>query len=203
MGLQRAGHNGAHAHQSAIPWPSRIHWKEKVHPHTIQHSSGSYRVIRHLLMSVTTSPRRPTWLLHPGISVSSSHHAIPLFWRCVCTFPAHSWKLLHSQCPHLDGRLWATFLGVHSEGQAKHSTQRPYHTGSWCVFSEWSHPLSFFIFYFLFTWLCQVLVVAHGIFSCGMWNLVPWLGIRPRAPALGTWIPIHWTTRKVPPLILE
>ena len=104
-GVQRAGHNGAHAHQSAIPWPSRIHWKEKVHPHTIQHSSGSYRVIRHLLMSVTTSPRRPTWLLHPGITVSSSHHAIPLFWRCVCTFPAHSWKLLHSQCPHLDGRL--------------------------------------------------------------------------------------------------
>ena len=26
---------------------------------------------------------------------------------------------------------------------------------------------------FLFIWLCQVLVIAYGIFSCSMWNLVP------------------------------
>ena len=29
------------------------------------------------------------------------------------------------------------------------------------------------------------LVAAHGIFSCGKWNLVPWLGIEPGPSALG------------------
>ena len=29
------------------------------------------------------------------------------------------------------------------------------------------------IFIYLFIWLCQVLVVARGIFSCSMWDLVP------------------------------
>ena len=32
--------------------------------------------------------------------------------------------------------------------------------------------------------------------SCGMWNLVPWLGITPGPPALGTWSLSHWTARK-------
>ena len=30
-----------------------------------------------------------------------------------------------------------------------------------------------------------VLVAAYGIFSCGIWDLVPWPGIEPRPPALG------------------
>ena len=41
-------------------------------------------------------------------------------------------------------------------------------------------------------WLCWVLVVACRIFTCSMqtlncsmWDLVPWLGIKPRPPALG------------------
>ena len=34
--------------------------------------------------------------------------------------------------------------------------------------------------------------------SCGMWNLVPWLGITPGPPALGTWSLSHWTARKFP-----
>ena len=56
---------------------------------------------------------------------------------------------------------------------------------------------------YLFIWLCQVLVVAQGIFvalcrifSCGMWDLVPWPGMEPRPPALG--VQSHWTTRGVP-----
>ena len=39
----------------------------------------------------------------------------------------------------------------------------------------------------------QVLVVAHEIFSCGMWNLVPWPGIEPGPPALGVRSLSHWT----------
>ena len=39
-----------------------------------------------------------------------------------------------------------------------------------------------------FIWLHRVLVVAVAastIFSCGMWNLVPWPGSKPGPPALG------------------
>ena len=36
------------------------------------------------------------------------------------------------------------------------------------------------------------------ILSCGMWDLVSWLGIEPQPPALGAWNLCHWTTREVP-----
>ena len=53
---------------------------------------------------------------------------------------------------------------------------------------------------YLFICLCQVLIVAHGIFClcCGMWDLVPWPGIKLRPPALRAQSLSHWTTRKVP-----
>ena len=35
--------------------------------------------------------------------------------------------------------------------------------------------------------------------SCGMWDLAPWPGIKPRAPALGAQSLSHWTIREVPP----
>ena len=34
--------------------------------------------------------------------------------------------------------------------------------------------------------------------SCGMQDLVPQPGIKPRLPALGVWSPNHWTMREVP-----
>ena len=34
--------------------------------------------------------------------------------------------------------------------------------------------------------------------SCGVWDLVPWLGIKSGPPALGTLSHSHWTTREVP-----
>ena len=44
----------------------------------------------------------------------------------------------------------------------------------------------------IFIWLCRVLVAACGLFSCGMWtlswgmwDLVPWPGIKPWPPKLG------------------
>ena len=37
--------------------------------------------------------------------------------------------------------------------------------------------------------------------SCGMWNLVPWPGIKPGSPALGACSLSHWTTREVPILV--
>ena len=68
-----------------------------------------------------------------------------------------------------------------------------------------------FVFCF---WLCRVLVAlcgigmwgfffsvaAYGIFSCGMWDLVPWPGIKPRPPVIWAQSLSHWTTREVPKL---
>ena len=34
--------------------------------------------------------------------------------------------------------------------------------------------------------------------SCGIWGVVPWPGIKPSPPALGTWSLSYWTTREVP-----
>ena len=52
--------------------------------------------------------------------------------------------------------------------------------------------LSLLIFYiYILIWLCWVLVAA-----CRIW--VPWLGIKPWAPALGVQSVSHWTTREVP-----
>ena len=46
------------------------------------------------------------------------------------------------------------------------------------------------------------MVSAGGIFDlcCGMWDLVPWPGIKPEPPALGVRSLSHWTTREVPVL---
>ena len=48
---------------------------------------------------------------------------------------------------------------------------------------------SFFIS--LFIWL-------HQIFSCSIWDLVPWTGIEPGPPPLGAQSLSHLTTREVP-----
>ena len=56
----------------------------------------------------------------------------------------------------------------------------------------------------LSVWLPWVFVVALGlfglletwrIFSCGMWDLVPWPGIEPGSLALGAQSLNHWTTK--------
>ena len=38
---------------------------------------------------------------------------------------------------------------------------------------------------------------GFSIFSCGIWDLVPWPGIKPRPPALGVQNLSHRTTREV------
>ena len=36
-----------------------------------------------------------------------------------------------------------------------------------------------------------------GTLSCGLWDLVPWPGIKLQASTLGEWSLSHWTTREV------
>ena len=51
--------------------------------------------------------------------------------------------------------------------------------------------------WFLFIFLVKKIFIYLAVLglSWGMWNLVPWPGIKPRPPALG---PCHWATREVP-----
>ena len=44
----------------------------------------------------------------------------------------------------------------------------------------------------------EVFSCSMQTLSCGMWDLVPRPGIKPRPPALGAWSLRHWTTREVP-----
>ena len=73
---------------------------------------------------------------------------------------------------------------------------------------EEERPL-FNFYVYLFIWQCWVLFVTCGIFrcrmwtfGCGIWELLPWLGLEPGLPALGEWGLSHWTVRAVPRLYL-
>ena len=78
-----------------------------------------------------------------------------------------------------------------------------------CMNSHY-HKLSFYIYIYththththLFIWLCWVLAVACGSFSCGTWDVVPWTGIEPRPHALGARSLSHWTIREIPQTFL-
>ena len=68
-------------------------------------------------------------------------------------------------------------------------------------------PMSLFLLLKMFIWLHWVLLVAHGIFHCGMWayscphgtwDLSSLTRNWPCVPCIGRWILNHWTTREVP-----
>ena len=54
---------------------------------------------------------------------------------------------------------------------------------------------------YLFIWLCQVIVAECGIFSRGMWDLVPHTGLEPGPLALGVQSLSHCIIRKSPGLL--
>ena len=85
-------------------------------------------------------------------------------------------------------------LGLHNKAGRPEGT----------VFSYWSlFFLKTFFNFFKFIWLSQILVAAVGIFSYGMWDLVPQPGIEPGPPALGTQSLSHWMAWEVLVLILK
>ena len=71
--------------------------------------------------------------------------------------------------------------------------------------SLWFHPLDEYTYPSVFLAApglsCStrdLLSCSMQTFSCGMWGLVPWPGIKPRPLVLGTWSLSQWTTREVP-----
>ena len=73
---------------------------------------------------------------------------------------------------------------------------------SYCTVCRSKYTLMFItllllLLLFFFFWLCQILVAAWEIFSCSLWDLVSWSGIKPRPSALGMWSLRDWTTREI------
>lgn len=67
---------------------------------------------------------------------------------------------------------------------------------------SWLDPILVGFFFYIYIYLLcfiiclsQVLFAACKIFSCSLWDLIPWSGIELRYPALGVQS-YHWTTRK-------
>ena len=61
--------------------------------------------------------------------------------------------------------------------------------------SIWSYfwILISFIYFTVLGLCCSIRTL-----SCGMWDIVPWPGIKPESPALGAQSLSPWTTREVP-----
>ena len=80
-----------------------------------------------------------------------------------------------------------------------------YHTTSPFIWSLSHFPQSFIDLLFIFTWPCQVLHVALGIFNlrCGTQTLISWPGIEPGPPASGARTLSHWMAREVPAQIFN
>ena len=61
----------------------------------------------------------------------------------------------------------------------------------------------YIVFIYLFIWLHWVLIVACGLFSCSMWDIVPWPMFKLRPPALEARSHSYWPTRKALDVLLD
>ena len=59
----------------------------------------------------------------------------------------------------------------------------------WQINPSWFHKSLF---------LKNIIYLVMLGLSCGMWDIVPWPGIKPGPPALGAWSFSHWSMRDVP-----
>ena len=64
------------------------------------------------------------------------------------------------------------------------------------LFNYWVLVVASRIFHFLAA--CRIFCCGMWTLSCSMWDLVPWPGMEPGPPALGTPNFSHCTTREVP-----
>ena len=99
---------------------------------------------------------------------------------------------------------YSTWVAVAFKWELSWNSSSRYLSTSFITFLQ---QISFFLFKYLFVWLCQVFVTSCGVFSCGMrtlncymWDIVPWPGIEPSTLALGAQSFSQQTTREVPQL---
>ena len=145
-----------------------------------------------------------------------TEHAYMFQKQCICTslffnhilFVCHcyiTWASLVAQLVKNLLAMWETwvwFLGWEDpleKRMAAHSSILAWRI-SWTIVhgvgKSWTQLSNFHFHYYLFL-LGWALVTAHWIFTCDMWDLVPWPGIEPRLPALGEQSLRQWTIREV------
>ena len=110
---------------------------------------------------------------------------VPCQWACGILVPCQGLNQIFSsenvELSPLD-RQGIPSLTLNNQGLSYHFT--PAFTVYYCSFLG-SFPACPNLF--IFIWLLQVSIIANRIFSCSMWDPVPWPGIKPRPPALGAW----------------
>ena len=92
-----------------------------------------------------------------------------------------AWERVTESRPPLYHLQWVTFTPLDLPASVSIIW---FFSSSQCHWTVWAGWLISFIFFYLFIWLCWVLVVACELLVHSMWNLVPWPGIEPR--------PLHW-----------
>ena len=123
-----------------------------------------------------------------------------LFWRHLFPTPfsftvlhSRGWRSYHFCQPALWGRvvMWSLWPRDESLLEASESAS------AFLTLPPFNPQLSV-LFKIIIYLLHQVLVVAHRIFRCILWDLVPRLGIQLGPLALEAWSFSRWTTREVP-----
>ena len=152
-------------------------------------STPGFPALRHLMEFAQTHVHRVSDAIQPS-------HPVGPFSSCPQSFLASGAFPL--------SQLFAS--GDQSIGASASASVLPVNIQGWFPLGLTSPTKNFFTINFIS--LCWVLVVAHGffnlpcgmrdIFSCRIWDLVPWPGIKPGAPALRAWRLSHRTTREVP-----
>ena len=140
------------------------------------------------------------WLFAtPGSSVHGIYQARILEWVAISFSRGTSWAREWPLVSYIAGRFWIR------EAHYVHIHIHMYLCVCVCVFvaalglscisqdlrSLLQHSASLVA-------ACEVFSCDMQILSCGMWDLVPWPGIKPRTPAMGAESLSHWTTREVP-----
>ena len=85
-----------------------------------------------------------------------------------------NWRIVNLQCCVSFSKLIHIYIYIYIYIYTHTYT----HTHIYIFFFQILFHYSFFVCLFVF-WLYKVLVATLGIFSCGMWDPVPWPGINP------------------------
>ena len=147
--------------------------------------------------------------LHPGELTGEkllvrSHSGVWQSWNFLmhCTAPVycHCQTVKSVQLNHTVGRPDSLrfYRRTHDETHEAHVHFEV--SGIWFkqfpIFSGKLTEIIYFIQLKIFKYTC-ICLATLGL-SCGIWDLVPWAGIKPGSPALGVQSLSHWTTREVP-----
>ena len=125
----------------------------------------------------------------------TSHNTLPtqpqLSAASTCTYPP---RPPHGQWAPAHG-FWTELFRTGRGGKGRGRDLLSFHSIV-TFFSCLEVSLGFLIFLLLL--LSRVLVVARGLFSWGMQDLVPWPGMEPKSPALWVQSLSHRITRDIP-----